>query len=285
MKKITSLLVALFVGFAIHAQEAEIILTQTEYDFIGDQGVACANQTAMTTGDNVYFREYELDDHGITEAKAVTGAEFAVSTFIGAPIVVQVQVFEYEGFPFGFDILNLPDPIISQGFEVSDTMEGELVRVPFDDPVNVEPGTTLVIGIFEPDHGMAYMYLGTGDDETKVSYLASDACEIWEPVEVGAIGFVDSMHIINIVLDDALSVNDNVLGNVAVYPNPTSDVFNIDLPAGVEVTSSSLVDVMGRTTGVTYVNGQMDVSALAKGIYFMNIETNQGSFTQKVVKQ
>lgn len=284
MKKITSLLVALFVGFAIQAQEAEIILTQTEGG-IGNDGVACADQTAMTTGDNVYLREYNLDDHGITGDIKLTGAEFAVATYIGAPVVVQVQVFEYDGFPYGFDITNLPPALATQGFEVNETMAGEVVRVEFDDTAIAQAGSTLVIGIFESSHNSAYMYIGTADEETKESFLASEACGIIEPQEVGAVGFPGAMHIINIVADDDLGVNDNLVGNIAVYPNPTTDVFNIDLPAGVEVLSSSLVDVMGRTTGVTYSNGQMNVAALAKGVYFLNIDTNQGSFTHKVVKQ
>lgn len=283
MKKITSLLVAVLVGFTIQAQE--IVLTQTEGDIPGSDGVACANSDARTTGDNIFLREYNLDDHGITNSLELTGAEFAVATFERGPIVVQIQIFDFDGFPYGFDIDNLPPALIAQGVEVNESMVGEIVRVYFDDPVIVEPGANLVIGLFESRHEAAYFYMGTGIDETKASFLASDACGITEPVEVGSIGFPQSMHILNIVADNVVGINDNVLSNVAVYPNPTSDVFNIDLPAGVEVLSSSLVDVMGRTTGVTYINGQMNVSALAKGVYFLNMETNQGSFTQKVVKQ
>lgn len=283
MKKITTFFAALFVAAVVQAQDP-IVLTQTSGN-IGDGGVACADQGAMTTGDNAYFREYELDDHGITSSVSVTGAEFAVSTFIGPPIVVQVQVFEYEGFPAGFDITNLPDAIIVQGFEVDETAPGTVLEVLFDDPVTVSEGSTLVVGIFEPEHNMSYMYLGTGDEETKDSYLGSEACGILEPQTVTQVGFPDSRHIINLVVEESLSVNDQLAGNVAIYPNPTTDVFNIDLPAGVEVTSSSLVDVTGRITGVEYNNGQMNVSALAQGIYFLNLETSHGSFTQKVVKQ
>ncbi len=82
-----------------------------------------------------------------------------------------------------------------------------------------------------------------------------------------------------------VSVGDNIAEMVAIYPNPTTDVFNIQLPASVEVISSSLVDVTGRTTGIEYNNGQMNVSSLAQGVYFLNLETSHGSLTQKVVKQ
>lgn len=284
MKKITLLLAAFFVAVAVQAQEELVVLSQTSGN-MGDDGVACANQDERTTGDNVYLREYVLSDYNVGSEVTLTGAEFAVSTFERGPIVVQVQIFEYVGFPFGFDITNLPPALVSQGYEVNESMAGQIVEVPFDDPVTVSSDATLIIGIFEGYHEAGYMYLGTAEEETETSYLASEACGILEPATVGDVGFPQSRHIINIVVDTELSTNDVLAGNVAVYPNPTSDVFNIDLPKGVEVTSSSLVDVMGRTTGVQYINGQMDVSALAKGVYFLNIDTNQGSFTQKVVKQ
>lgn len=85
--------------------------------------------------------------------------------------------------------------------------------------------------------------------------------------------------------EERLSVGDNFAEMVSVYPNPATDVININLPASVEVVSSSLVDILGKTTGVTYQNGQMNIGALAQGVYFLNLETNQGSFTQKIVKQ
>lgn len=284
MKKITLLLAAFFVAVAVQAQEDQVVLSQTS-GVVGQDGVACGNADLRTTGDNVYLREYDLNDHGLNGDVTVTGAEFHVATFERGPIVVQVRVYEYVGFPFGFDILNPPPALVSQGFEVNESMVGQLAEVLFDDPVTVSADATLIVGVFEGYHEAAYFYLGTASEETKPSYLASEACEIYEPVEVEAIGFPNSKHIINLVVDTELSTNDVLAGNVAVYPNPTSDVFNIDLPKGVEVTSSSLVDVMGRTTGVQYINGQMNVSALAKGVYFLNIDTNQGSFTQKVVKQ
>lgn len=84
---------------------------------------------------------------------------------------------------------------------------------------------------------------------------------------------------------DVLSTNDFALSQITVYPNPTSTVFNVNLPADVEVISSSVVDIMGRITGASFANGQVNVSGLADGIYFLKLQTNKGEFSTKVIKQ
>jgi hypothetical protein len=70
-----------------------------------------------------------------------------------------------------------------------------------------------------------------------------------------------------------------------VYPNPAREVLNVDIPATVEVNTAVLYDVLGKNTGVRLVNGTMNTSNLARGIYMLNVNTSAGTFTQKVVKQ
>lgn len=82
-----------------------------------------------------------------------------------------------------------------------------------------------------------------------------------------------------------LDINENTLSQVSVYPNPATTVLNVKLPSNVEVTSSSLTDMLGRTTGVVYANGEMNIAGLSQGVYFLNLNTNFGTYTQKFVKQ
>ncbi|GER59769.1 T9SS type A sorting domain-containing protein [Patiriisocius marinus] len=87
------------------------------------------------------------------------------------------------------------------------------------------------------------------------------------------------------VTDEALGLGDNDLTGVAVYPNPAQDVLNVTLPSNVEVNSATLIDVLGKTTGASLENGQMNIADLAAGVYILNLDTNLGSFSQKVIKQ
>lgn len=84
---------------------------------------------------------------------------------------------------------------------------------------------------------------------------------------------------------ETIGIEDNLAESVSVFPNPATSVLNISLPSNIEVTNSSLIDMLGRTTGVVYNNGEMNISGLAPGVYILNLETTAGSYTQKVIKQ
>ncbi|MCF6308648.1 MAG: T9SS type A sorting domain-containing protein [Flavobacteriaceae bacterium] len=82
-----------------------------------------------------------------------------------------------------------------------------------------------------------------------------------------------------------LSVNENLISQIAVFPNPTNDILNIKVPSTVEVLNSSLYNLLGQDTGLRLVNGTMNTNELAEGVYILNVETSAGTLTQKVVKQ
>jgi hypothetical protein len=82
-----------------------------------------------------------------------------------------------------------------------------------------------------------------------------------------------------------LGVGDNLDDMVNIYPNPTTDVLNVSIPSNVEVVSTQLIDVLGRNTGLQLVDGQLNTSNLATGVYVLRIETSAGSLTRKIVKK
>ena len=86
-----------------------------------------------------------------------------------------------------------------------------------------------------------------------------------------------------------LSVDDNILAQVILSPNPTSDILNITLPMDVQIESLKLFDLQGRNVNVETVfratNGQIKVSNLSRGMYILNLKTSVGTITKKVVKR
>jgi hypothetical protein len=82
---------------------------------------------------------------------------------------------------------------------------------------------------------------------------------------------------------------DNVLaGSFSVYPNPTKDMLNISNSIGAEINSVTITDINGRTVKQVTANGvesQINTADLNAGVYFVNINSNQGSLTKKIVKQ
>ena len=83
-----------------------------------------------------------------------------------------------------------------------------------------------------------------------------------------------------------LGIPQNNLDNsVSIYPNPTSNILNID----IENTSNfeiAIYDLIGKKVGSYKNQKQLDISNLNKGIYMLKINDVQSSFqaTQKIIK-
>ena len=83
---------------------------------------------------------------------------------------------------------------------------------------------------------------------------------------------------------EALSVNDNILSQLSVYPNPTNDIVTIKMPFNIEVVSMKLFDVLGNLVLKNANTTRLDVSNLSSGLYLLDITTTVGSITKKIVR-
>lgn len=95
-----------------------------------------------------------------------------------------------------------------------------------------------------------------------------------------------------IVVDDILveatsgaSTADFFKSNFSLYPNPASDVLNIDSRNGIEVTSVQIIDMMGRVVKTQKGGTSIQVSDLAAGSYAIEIQSENGKATSKFVKK
>jgi Secretion system C-terminal sorting domain len=78
-----------------------------------------------------------------------------------------------------------------------------------------------------------------------------------------------------------LAVNE-LDAKVRIYPNPTNDVINIDLPiTNFKVTLS---DSKGSVVLKVDNKNQISIKELPTGLYFLNVKTADGETTKKVVK-
>ena len=71
-----------------------------------------------------------------------------------------------------------------------------------------------------------------------------------------------------------------------VYPNPVVDVLNVE--AAGKVKSLSIYDLSGKVVSTHVMNAvksQVNLSKLAPGVYVVNIETENGTQSVKVVKK
>lgn len=91
----------------------------------------------------------------------------------------------------------------------------------------------------------------------------------------------------NIIVSGATaSAEDFVTSTFSIYPNPVKDILNISNSIGAEINSLTIVDINGRTVKQINSNiSQINISDLNAGVYFVNINSNEGSLTTKIVKQ
>jgi len=76
-----------------------------------------------------------------------------------------------------------------------------------------------------------------------------------------------------------------------VYPNPTNGILHLDIDAAsTTISSYSLLNVQGQTilstdVNSTTINTTVDVSNFSTGVYFLKINTENGSYTHRVIVQ
>ncbi len=134
-------------------------------------------------------------------------------------------------------------------------------------------------------------YFGNGEQQTKTLDLSSFA---GETIYI-AFRHYDCEDQDYIVIDDVIvtaataSVNSPLAGSFSVYPNPAKDVLNISNSISAEINSITIADINGRTIKQFDANGSVDsqinIGDLNAGVYFVNIHSNEGSLTKKIVKQ
>jgi len=135
-------------------------------------------------------------------------------------------------------------------------------------------GNTTTNGTASLEGTVVYIGTNTTFDETYVSgsyykiYAVDKAFNYSEEVTVA---------------DSALSVAQNEISNLRVYPNPANDVLFIE-------SNNQLIDVVSiyslegkEVLNINKVQNSVDVSSLTSGIYIIKITSNENVLTRKII--
>jgi len=73
---------------------------------------------------------------------------------------------------------------------------------------------------------------------------------------------------------------------VRIFPNPVQQSFQLSLPEGLEVKTIRLLDLVGNTQRA-WPGGQAawDVADVSAGFYLLRIDSNEGTYLQKLIKE
>jgi len=89
-------------------------------------------------------------------------------------------------------------------------------------------------------------------------------------------------------LSVSLGVYENNLLSFEMYPNPVSDVLNIQLPTGTEKAEVGVFDYTGRLVSSKTISSNdtaIDVQQISKGIYMIRLAANNKIGVQRFIKK
>ena len=83
---------------------------------------------------------------------------------------------------------------------------------------------------------------------------------------------------------------DNTLSeSIKLYPNPATDVIHLSVANRLNLTKIEIIDINGRTIKSISIENitqkEVNISDLNKGLYLINIHSNDGMVTKKIIKQ
>ncbi len=102
-------------------------------------------------------------------------------------------------------------------------------------------------------------------------------------------GDFGNFHTFNFTIDAPLAYEElNPSESLLIYPNPTKDIFNVEM---VDASKATITIVNGAGQNITVPkttdNNNLitfDVSALSEGVYYVKVETDKGVEMKKIVK-
>lgn len=323
MKKITLSVLAIAASFAMNAQEfaatANTPATGT-YNYGGGSVVVwdqpSAGGSGIVSDFNVDegFGVWSADDFELTfdntQIDKITAFGFQNNGNL-TDLIISVEMNIYNNL----DGANVPDgnptlpgtgaaeisiPLFDPGLEVTEVDGFEFVVTTADAGLDIvlpagnywlvaSPSLSGLVGMDGPsrwnwfDAGVPAAGLTEAHLIDPTDFFGAGATN-WTPFSGLGLTFGSTAFVIE-GTELILGVNGIALENqVAIFPNPASDVVNIKLASNITVDSVVVYDVLGKVVNADYANDQLNVSTLSRGVYVINVNTNRGTLTQKFVK-
>lgn len=248
-------------------------------------GLACWNDTTNEYRDNHNARVYNLNEFNITGDFDISAVEFG-QAFGDDGKEVHVSIYTSDTEDLAVATLTL---VTTTEISLMEANNFSIITVFIN--ASIPAGSIVVVEIFAPDEGSSttqkYFPGFNFNGETDFSWIKVPFCgaSTWRITEEFQ---TNQQYLINLVGTEVLSVNDNALENVAIYPNPTDGDFTIDLANSFGVVDVTVTNIIGQQIAASTVENT-DILNLSidgeSGMYFVTIHTSEGiSKTIKVMK-
>ncbi|MGC4040146.1 MAG: T9SS type A sorting domain-containing protein [Flavobacterium sp.] len=119
--------------------------------------------------------------------------------------------------------------------------------------------------------GMGRVDVGTNPQYADWTYNAQRSYEAW---------------LIKLEPDSfLLSVPENTMASITVFPNPAKDILNIHASNNATISKITITDLLGKKVLEQSENNQIDVQNLAKGVYAIQVAAEGSTYASKFIKE
>jgi hypothetical protein len=221
--------------------------------------------TIVEEGGNHYVQVIKTDASG-TSAGVTIGTEEGFATNI--PVTnsdtkmyahVYVDGTTQTGIPIRLKIENSNDPTKSVETEAFTTVAGDWEILEFD--FNNEASGTAALNTTYP-FNMASIFFNFGSVGNNNIVYFFDNISFSSPISLG--------------------LEDQVIFDYKIYPNPTSNVINIQ--GDISDLKVIIYDILGKVLMQGEAQERIDISFLNKGTYFISLTNNSINSTHKIIK-
>ncbi len=142
--------------------------------------------------------------------------------------------------------------------------------------VNIKNGANLDLGHLEI-HDNPNLQCLQVDDPAAVIAGVDPPYDVWN---------IENNPLLTITDDCSLGLNDNLATQISIYPNPVQNVLYLENNSSYTINALKIYDVLGRLVlQDSNSTEQLDVSSLANGMLFVQLETDEGVITKKILKE
>jgi hypothetical protein len=187
----------------------------------------------------------------------------------------------FEGNTFVEDVSLAGEALTFSGGVQANTLDAGYTVVAFIKVFNVdfsvlkEETSALVAG-----QNFSVVFTDVAPEDVTVQYGFKVIGVNANPADEGALGSV-------VVTDDVLSINDNNLVDVSIYPNPSGTNWNVAVSNDV-IQTIEVFNILGSQVSTMKVNNNSAIingDALSQGIYLARVSTSTGQKTIKLIKK
>jgi len=181
--------------------------------------------------------------------------------------------------------------------DVSQYIQGQYAGVGYDNVINASTNTNVTFSFSEPVDVISIMasnsypneitFTPNGGNNNVVSSNVDSSKIIlnWQNITsftVSTTGSYFGFDHLRTINSSSLSSNEYAINKIKLFPNPTKNLITIQ--GNTNISEASIYNIQGQKIDIKIKNNQINLINQASGVYFLQLKTDNGLITKKIIK-